>query len=134
AVGDWLAVARRNKPLEYICKPATLVALIAAAIAIHPSIDARRIAFVVALVFSLAGDVFLMLPRDAFIPGLASFFAAHVAYIVGFRLGPSSAGVLAAGVAAVLLFAVTVGGRVIANVRTKERKLLGPVSAYVAII
>ena len=134
AIGDWIAVQRKNKPLEYLCKPATLAALIGAAVAIHPAIDARRTAFVVALAFSLAGDVFLMLPRDAFVPGLASFFVAHVAYIVGFRLGPSSVPALAAGIAAVLFFAIVVGGRVLAGVRTKEPKLALPVSAYIAII
>ena len=34
-----------------------------------------------ALVFSLVGDVLLMLPGNTFIPGLASFLVAHVFYI-----------------------------------------------------
>ncbi|CAM8648858.1 Fatty acid hydroxylase [Comamonadaceae bacterium] len=38
-----------------------------------------------ALVFSLAGDVFLMLPGDYFIPGLAAFLVAHAFYIALFR-------------------------------------------------
>ena len=38
-----------------------------------------------AIVFSLAGDVFLMLPGDLFIPGLASFLVAHIFYIVLFK-------------------------------------------------
>jgi uncharacterized membrane protein YhhN len=37
-----------------------------------------------ALVFSLAGDVFLMLPGNYFIPGLASFLVAHLFYIALF--------------------------------------------------
>lgn len=37
-----------------------------------------------ALLLSAAGDIFLALPRDAFIPGLASFLAAHIAYILAF--------------------------------------------------
>jgi alkylglycerol monooxygenase len=41
-----------------------------------------------ALVFSLAGDVFLMFPDGTyFIPGLASFLVAHIFYIVLFRQG-----------------------------------------------
>lgn len=40
---------------------------------------------VAALVFSLAGDVFLMLPGDYFIPGLAAFLVAHAFYIALFR-------------------------------------------------
>jgi alkylglycerol monooxygenase len=38
-----------------------------------------------AIVFSLGGDVFLMLPSDYFIPGLASFLVAHIFYIVLFK-------------------------------------------------
>ena len=37
-----------------------------------------------AIVFSLAGDIFLMLPEDRFIHGLLSFLVAHVVLIVAF--------------------------------------------------
>ena len=40
-----------------------------------------------ALVGSLAGDVFLMLPGNYFVPGLVSFLLAHLCYIALFRLG-----------------------------------------------
>ena len=40
-----------------------------------------------ALVLSLCGDVFLMLPGNYFIPGLASFLVAHLFYIAVFRQG-----------------------------------------------
>ncbi|MEZ8145020.1 lysoplasmalogenase [Enterovibrio norvegicus] len=36
------------------------------------------------LLFSLFGDVFLMLPKDRFIPGLLSFLVAHIIYSVAF--------------------------------------------------
>jgi uncharacterized membrane protein YhhN len=39
------------------------------------------------LVFSLFGDVFLMLPRDRFVPGLVSFLVAHLLYVAAFRQG-----------------------------------------------
>ncbi len=78
-----------NQRLEWLCKPAAMVALIGAAIALSPDDPAVKTAFVVGLVLSLAGDVFLMLPSDRFLYGLISFFAAHVAYVVGFVLaGP----------------------------------------------
>jgi alkylglycerol monooxygenase len=38
-----------------------------------------------ALVWSLVGDVLLMLPGDFFLPGLASFLVAHLCYIALFR-------------------------------------------------
>lgn len=37
------------------------------------------------LAFSLFGDVFLMLPKDAFLPGLLSFLLTHVCYLVAFE-------------------------------------------------
>jgi uncharacterized membrane protein YhhN len=36
------------------------------------------------LVFSMAGDVFLMLPSDRFVAGLVAFLVAHLFYIVAF--------------------------------------------------
>ncbi len=73
AVGNWIAVARGTKPLEYVCKPATLAALVGVALTLDPVHSDVRAWFVAALVLSLAGDVFLMLPGDRFIPGLISF-------------------------------------------------------------
>jgi uncharacterized membrane protein YhhN len=86
ALGDWWSKYRTNRVLEYVCKPATMVALIAAAVALDPVADAhtRRTWFVVALVASLAGDVLLMLPRDLFVFGLGAFLVAHICYIAGF--------------------------------------------------
>ena len=42
--------------------------------------------FVAALVLSLVGDVFLMLPQDLFVFGLGSFLLGHIAYIVGMHV------------------------------------------------
>src|SRR4051794_26003727 len=96
AIGDWIAKARRDRRLEYVCKPATLAALVAAAIVLDPAADAqtRRVWFVVALLASLKGDVLLMLPQDLFVPGLAAFLVAHVCYLAASgptdpRAGPS---------------------------------------------
>ena len=38
----------------------------------------------VGLLLSFCGDVFLMLPKDRFVAGLASFLLAHIAYLVAF--------------------------------------------------
>ena len=81
AVADWFAVVTGNKRADYFFKPAALTALIALA-----SVQDAPEAVVAALVFSLVGDVFLMLPRKSlFIFGLASFFFAHIAYFIAFR-------------------------------------------------
>lgn len=51
----------------------------------HP--DAYNLLILSGLFFSLAGDVFLMLPKDRFLPGLVSFLVAHVFYILAFTRG-----------------------------------------------
>jgi uncharacterized membrane protein YhhN len=135
AVGDWLAVAGRpdrRRTLEYVCKPATLLALFGVALTLDPVHADVRTWFVVALVLSLAGDVLLMLPRDAFVPGLASFLLAHVAYAVGFVLHSDGRWWWAGPVA---LVAGVLGARLVRGItRTGPRELIGPVTAYVAVI
>jgi uncharacterized membrane protein YhhN len=138
AVADWVSRARDDQRLEYVAKPATLVALIVVALAIDPQHDGTRAWFVAALVFSLAGDVFLMLPSDQFVAGLASFLVAHVCYVVGLWLHPPEA--LAVVVAAVVVAAaiVPVAGRIIGALKRghggEHRDLVAPVAAYIAVI
>jgi uncharacterized membrane protein YhhN len=131
---DWIAVGAKTKALEYVCKPGALAVLIGVAIALHPHVEARRAAFVVALILSLVGDVLLMLPRDRFVAGLGAFFLAHVAYIVGLRIDEPSIGPLLAGGAIVFLVAAVVGRPVLNAVREHHPDLGVPVSAYIAVI
>jgi uncharacterized membrane protein YhhN len=78
AVINWFAVAIASRRLEYVAKPAALVALLA-----YAATGERQSAWLMAaLTCSLLGDVLLMLPGDAFVGGLAAFLVAHVAYIV----------------------------------------------------
>ncbi|MBI1814699.1 MAG: lysoplasmalogenase [Deltaproteobacteria bacterium] len=82
AIADWIAVSQESRMLEYVTKPAALGALlIYAATGAHCSV-----ALLTALVLSLLGDVFLMLPVDLFAAGLGSFLLAHVAYIADFNV------------------------------------------------
>lgn len=70
--------------LHYLCKPlATL--LVAAMVWRAPrAAPGYRGAVLVGLLLSTLGDVFLMLPQDAFVPGLGSFLLAHLAYLFAF--------------------------------------------------
>jgi uncharacterized membrane protein YhhN len=86
ALVDWLAVARRHRQLEYVFKPATLIAILIGAWMLaqgpHDAWEARF--FLPGLAFSLAGDVFLMLPGERFfLPGLVAFLLGHICTIVG---------------------------------------------------
>ena len=127
-------MARGNKRLEYVCKPAVLAALVVVVLVLHPTRDGRREWFVAALVLSLLGDVFLMLPRDLFVAGLGSFLLAHVAYLVGFRVHGSSAAVWALAAAGVLVVDAFLAGPVLGAVRRRHADLLVPVVAYMVVI
>lgn len=136
AVGDWLAVAAHKRPIEYVLKPLTTIGLVVVAIAIEPRDAASRVLFVVALVFSLGGDVLLMLgDRRRFFPfGLASFLVAHIAYIPALLLLGVSAGGVAAGAAVAAIGALSVGRRVVGGVRRREPDLVRPVVLYVTVL
>jgi uncharacterized membrane protein YhhN len=72
----------------YLFKPLTTTLVLLLAISITGTQGARyQVAVVVGLICSLVGDVMLMLPRDRFVAGLASFLLAHLAYIAAFQTG-----------------------------------------------
>lgn len=135
AIVDWVAVLRDDRRTEYVAKPLTMVVLIAAALLIDPSEGGARGWFVAALVLSLAGDVFLMLPRDLFVPGLASFLLAHLAYIPGLLvMGISGAGFLA-GVVLVGIALPLLAPRILGAISSSEDPSVGvPVGIYMVVI
>lgn len=67
----------------YLFKPLTMVLLLL--LAWQAGLDSvYQQAIFIGLILSTVGDVFLMLPKDRFIQGLASFLLAHTAYSVAF--------------------------------------------------
>jgi uncharacterized membrane protein YhhN len=80
-------VSRSWKKLEYIAKPGVMIALLAWLWQMS-GFGSGLLPFAIGLLFSLIGDVFLMLPREQFIAGLISFLLAHIAYLIGFSSGP----------------------------------------------
>jgi uncharacterized membrane protein YhhN len=69
----------------YVFKPlTTTLIIILALMATEPVSPFYQATIVIGLVFSLGGDIFLMLPSDRFIGGLVSFLIAHLVYIVAF--------------------------------------------------
>jgi len=69
----------------YVFKPLTMVLLLLIAIfATNESISVYGIAIIAGIVFSLVGDVALMLPKKQVIVGMGAFLVAHVAYIISF--------------------------------------------------
>jgi len=137
AVVNWIAVARGIRRLETIFKPATLMAFVIGAWLLGQRVDGGRLAlwFVVALIFSLIGDIFLMLPDEKwFVPGLLAFLAGQVCYIIGFNpTWPPAGAMTIAAVVAVMDWIVL--PRIIRGVRDSGApKLQGPVIGYGAIL
>lgn len=76
----------------YLFKPLIVTALFTVAAFSPPAHGARyQLAIALGLACSLIGDIFLMLPRDRFLPGLGSFLLAHLAYLAAFTSGTSVA-------------------------------------------
>jgi uncharacterized membrane protein YhhN len=138
AVIDWVAVVDQDRKLEYWCKPGVIVVLIALTFALDPESDVMRTWFLAALVFSLAGDVFLMLDgrhgKDLFVPGLASFLIAHLAYIGGFLVGGVEPLPLVGGLVVAAISVAFVGNRIGRAAQAKEPELALPVFAYMGVI
>lgn len=136
AAVDWFAVVTERRPLEYVAKPATMLPLIAAALVLDPVTPAMRPWFVAALVLSLAGDVFLMLPAEEtfFVPGLASFLVGHIAYVVGLTQGELSGGRLIIGAVVTFVALLSVGPTIVKGASERDRRLGAPVLAYILTI
>lgn len=68
----------------YVLKPLTMVLICLAAILGGNDLSVYKMMIIAGLVFSLAGDIFLMLPSDRFLSGLIAFLFAHLCYITAF--------------------------------------------------
>ena len=137
AVVDWIAVAKGWKKVEYLAKPWTMAALFLVLALMGRFSSLPLIFFGLGILFSLAGDVFLMFSDRWFIPGLVSFLLAHVAYITGFNIPlPVVSPTWALVVALVLAFsAARLLRPIVAGLAAKgERKLISPVIVYGMVI
>jgi uncharacterized membrane protein YhhN len=70
--------------LFYFFKPLTVVLICLTAIMGGNGLPVYKMLIIGGLVCSLAGDIFLMLPSDRFLPGLIAFLFAHLCYITAF--------------------------------------------------
>jgi len=133
AVSACLAILGKYRgpgPLVYLFKPLTTVLILLLALLASPPVTpAYQWLIVLGLLFSLAGDVFLMLPRDRFVAGLVSFLIAHLFYIAAFAQQadgtPALPGLLVFAVYSVLLLGMLLP-------RTGRLRL--PVIAYAVVL
>jgi uncharacterized membrane protein YhhN len=139
---DWVAVARKWKKVEYIAKPAAMLVLLGLLVWIGGLGSPAVVCFCMGLVFSLAGDVFLMLSYARFserwfFTGLVAFLFAHITYIVGLNTPlPTVSPILSMGLAVILaISAARLLRRVLAGLRQKGLpRLVRPVGIYGMII
>jgi len=87
AVGAIVATARGWRGGVYVLKPLTTLLILALAWHLPANLRLYGPLVMAGLAFSLAGDVFLMLPRDRFVAGLVSFLVAHLLYVSAFMDG-----------------------------------------------
>jgi uncharacterized membrane protein YhhN len=105
------------------------MAFFATSLVLEPSSDTARLWLSVALLFCLIGDVFLMLPRDAFLLGLASFAVAQILFATSFiTLNPTLLRFLIA------MVVVVPGSAILARRFLRALKAHGAISMAPAII
>lgn len=117
--------------LNYLFKPLTTSLILGVAlIASAGNWSVYAISIAVALLFCLAGDVWLMLPEDRFITGLESFLLGNLVY--GFAFATS---IRLPGIPWLTVPIVAVGAFVLGYLWPGlKSSLRGPVSAYVAVM
>lgn len=81
-----LALQKNQPRLEYVAKPAVMIALFLWLLT-SVGLQGALLWFGLGILFSLAGDILLMLSLDRFfLTGLVTFLIAHVAYVIGFNM------------------------------------------------
>ena len=82
-----VAIRRDDRQGVYLFKPlTTFIILIGAAFLIRPAPPLYRALIVIGLGCSLGGDIFLMLPSERLIAGIAAFLLAQLSYVAAFSL------------------------------------------------
>jgi uncharacterized membrane protein YhhN len=134
-VMEWIAVEREIRHLEYFAKPGAVLALIIW-LWQASGFQGAIVWFGLGLLFSLAGDVFLLLPGNQLIPGLVSFLLAHIAYITGFNTSPPPVNLPAIIILlAVFLAALPIYRGVAAGLRAAgQTSLITPIFSYSIVI
>ncbi len=132
---EWVAAGKKWRKLRVVTKPLSLILLIVW----FGALGGWQVGkwFGLGLVFSLAGDIFLLLRSRFFIAGLASFLAAHISYIIGYNQNPlvfSWWMLVHLGIAGAIL--AVAYPKIIGGVRRRldYNKLTVPVSLYMLTI
>jgi alkenylglycerophosphocholine hydrolase len=136
AILEAIAVSRNAERLEYVAKPAVTICLF---FWLYTSTGLRGNAlwFGLGILFSLVGDVLLMISFDRFfLIGLVSFLCVHIFYITGFR--EAMMNISAWSLILLVVIAINVSRlirRIVGAMRLKgEDPLVYPVTLYGTVI
>jgi len=131
-----LTLSRGWQKLEWLAKPAVMICLFVW-LYLNTGLQGLTLWFGAGILFSLAGDVLLMISLDRlFIPGLAAFLFAQAAYIVGFQNELSKVNAWSVLLVVIIsVSAVRVMRRIASALREKgKNRLVVPVVLYAAVI
>ena len=136
AVLESVALRKQLNKLEYVAKPAVMICLFVW-LYLNTGLQGRTLWFGIGIVFSLVGDVLLMISLDRmFIFGLVVFLFAHIAYLLGFQnelMNITSWSVLL--IVILSISAVRVMRRIVSAIRGKgQTRLVNPVIVYSTVI
>ena len=136
AVLEALAVWKNLIQLEYVAKPAVMICLFVW-LYVSTGLQGLTLWFGIGILFSLAGDVFLMLSLDRmFIFGLVAFLFAHISYLIGFQnelMTVTSLSFLLIIILSVVV--VYVMRKIVSAIRAKgQTRLVNPVILYSTVI
>lgn len=130
------ALRKNLSRLEYIAKPAVVVCLFIW-LYLNTGLQGNMLWFGVGLLFSLLGDVLLMISLDRlFMPGLIAFLLTHISYLIGFQeqlLNPTAWSFIL--LFFILLNAVRLIRRIVGAMRARgQNRLVNPVIVYSLVI
>jgi alkenylglycerophosphocholine/alkenylglycerophosphoethanolamine hydrolase len=132
---DWTAISINKRRLRLFSKPLVMLAILGWLWSIDGLTD-RILWFAAGILFSLAGDIFLALPKERFVAGLIAFLIAHMSYIIG--LNPTLPTIGLASVIIIIIVILTARGfyQRIAEALTLKgnEKLKLPVLIYTSVI
>jgi len=137
ALVNEIAQFKERQRVVYIAKPAVMVFLFAW-LYLYAGLNGALLFFGLGILFSLGGDIFLMLPDEKkwFLPGLVSFLLAHVFYIIGLNYVVPSLNVFGIILAiSVALFVAQIYRRIAAGLHASgQDRLRVPVLIYSIVI
>jgi len=79
---NWIIQDDHHSLLDYLTKPAVII-LMLIWIPLETELTGTIRWFWLGLLFSLGGDILLLVPRQGFLPGLGAFSVTHLCYLVG---------------------------------------------------